>query len=206
MKTSPLIIKLVMVVIVLSASTSCKSYMKYKYGITQPKEETPEKLIGFLEENHFPQSNQYLFSDSAAYSRAMRDPEFSKHLLSHMIFDRQGILLTRDTTQCQWSGYDKLQSLSTDSMYLKEDGLQLNQILPHIKPFGKDELLFGSFQAHDFTVIVTWAKFIGKYNYRLFALANAPDLNKTARIRMIWLNVDMQEAWKLKRDQKVAIK
>lgn len=206
MKTIPLIIKLVVMVIVLSVSTSCKSYMKYKYGITQPQEETPEKLIGFLEKNHFPQVNQYMFSDSAAYSQSMRDPEFSKHLLSHMIFDRQGILIQRDTTQCQWSGYEKLKSLSIDSIYLKGDGLQLNQILSYIRPFGKDELPLGSFQDPDFTVIVTWAKFIGKYNYRLFALADAPNLNKTARIRMIWLNVDMQESWQLTRDQKVAIK
>lgn len=206
MKTFPLIIKLLVLVIVLSASAGCKSYMKYKYGITQPKEETPEKLIEFLEENHFPQENQYMFSDSAAYSHAMREPEFSKHLLSHMIFDRQGILIRRDTTQCQWSGYDKLKSLSIDSIYLKGDGLQLNQILSQIRPFGKDALPSGSYQDPDFTVIVTWAKFIGKYNYRLFALADAPKLNKTARIRMIWLNVDMQEAWKLTREQKVAIK
>lgn len=206
MKKVHLIIKLIVMVFVLSATTSCKTYMKYKYGITQPKEETPEKLIGFLEENHFPQGNQYIFSDSAAYSQAMRNPVFSKHLLSHMIFDRQGILIRRDTTQCQWSGHDKLKSLSTDSIYLKGDGLHLNQILSQISPFGRDELPSGSFQDPDFTVIVTWAKFIGKYNYRLFALADAPNLNKTSRIRMIWLNVDMQEAWKLKQDQKVAIK
>ncbi len=206
MKAIPLIIKLVVMVIVLSASTSCKSYMKYKYGITQPKEETPEKLIAFLEKNQFPAGNQYMFSDSAAYSQAMRDPEFCKHLLSHMIFDRQGMLIRRDTTQCQWSGYDKLKTLSKDSVYIKEDGLQLNQILSHIRQFGKDELPYGSSRDPDFTVIVTWAKFIGKYNYRLFALTDALNMNNTARIRMIWLNVDMQEAWKLTRGQKVAIK
>jgi hypothetical protein len=57
----------------------------------------------------------------------------------------------------------------------------------------------------DFTVIVTWAKFIGTYNSRLFALSEAVK-HCPAHIRMIWLNVDMLESWKLKTGQKVNIR
>ena len=61
-------------------------------------------------------------------------------------------------------------------------------------------------QHPDFTIIVTWAKFLGDYNSRLFVLSEAVEQNKTARIRLIWLNIDMQESWKLTPEQKLAIK
>ena len=58
----------------------------------------------------------------------------------------------------------------------------------------------------DFTIIVTWAKFLGTYNARLFDLADAVKQNKTARIRLIWLNADMQKSWNLTKEQKLEIK
>lgn len=206
MKTYPWIVKLGALALLLSISFGCKTYMKLKYGVTQPKEETPLKLVSFLEKHHFPTENLYIFSDSAYFNQEMRNPMFRKYLLSHIIFDREGTLLQHDTTECQWAGYDKLKSLRSDSAYKKCNELKLSHILGLIKPFGKDSLSFDLSKEPDFTVIVIWAKFIGTYNYRLFELSEAIQLNKTARIRVIWLNVDMQESWKLTPDQKVALK
>ena len=102
--------------------------------------------------------------------------------------------------------YDKIKALNPDSVYEKCNDLQLDQLIGHIHPFPGNSLTDNSPGSPDFTVIVTWAKFIGTYNYRLFRLSDAPKLNNTARIRMIWLNIDMQESWHLTAEQKVAIK
>ena len=193
-------------IVLLSISTGCKTYMSLKYGMTQPKEETPARLSAFLEKHHFPAENLYMFNDSASYCQEMRDPVFSKYLIGHMIFTRDGTLLQHDTAQCQWAGYDLVKSLHPDSVYEKSSEVQLSQILPKIIPFGMNSTAAGSIMEPDFTLIVTWAKFIGKYNYRLFVLDEAVKLNTTARIRLIWLNVDMQESWKLSSEQKVAIR
>jgi hypothetical protein len=193
-------------VLMLVASNGCKTYMHFKYGLTQPKEETPAKLVSFLEKHHFQTENLYMFSDSLSYCQAIRNPVFIKNMLGHMIFDHEGNLLQRDTTQCQWSGYDKIKSLSNDSTYEKCNGPGLDQILAHIQPFGENTTHVNVLTNSDFTVIVTWAKFMGSYNSRLFVLSDAVKLNTTAKIRLIWLNVDMQESWKLKSEQKVAIK
>jgi len=206
MKTIPWIVKMAAMALLTLVLSGCKTYMHFKYGLTQPKEETPDKLVSFLEKHHFPTENLYLFSDSGSYNQAIRNPEFRKYLLSHMIFDREGALLQRDTTQCQWSGSDKIKSLNADSTYEKCGGLHLEQILYHIEPFGKNSANEDIIKDPDFTIVVTWAKFLGKYNYRLFNLSEALNLNKTARIRLIWLNIDMQESWKLTPEQKVAIK
>ena len=171
MRTFSLIAKMAVVALLFSASYGCKTYMKYKYGITRPREETTEKLVSFLKKQHFPEENLYVFSDSTSYIQYVRDPVFRKNLLSHMIFDREGTLLQRDTTKCQWAGYNMVKSLNTDSTYRKCSGLQLEQLLRHIEPFGKDAAHEVIVKDPDFTIIVTWAKFLGKYNYRLFDLS-----------------------------------
>ena len=205
MKTNRWIVKLAALILFFPFLFGCKTYMKLKYGVTQPKQETPAKLISFLEKYNFPTQNMYVFSDSAGYIQEMKNPTFSKYILSNMIFDHDGILLKRDTAQCQWSGYDKIKSLRIDSLYEKNDELRLTQLLEKIRPFGKSDIPGTELKNPDFTVVVTWAKFLGSYNYRLFVLDEAVNLNKTARIRLIWLNIDMQKSWSLTPGQKVAI-
>ena len=206
MKTHNVVHNLTILVLVLFITIGCKSILSLKYGVRSPKEETPEGLISFLEKQKFPICNMYIFSDSASYSRAFRNRVFSKNLLSYMNFDKDGILLVRDTTKCQWAGNDFIKVLNKDSTYKKWAGFTLSQILDHIQPIsnnsGQDILL----RDPDFTVVVTWAKFLGKYNYRLFDLAGAVKENKRSRIRIIWLNVDMQESWHLTGQQKLFFK
>ena len=193
-------------IILLLCLSSCVMIVKWKYGITNPKEETTEKLISFLEKHKYPTSEMYIFSDSSSYFKTVRNREFRKNMLSHLVFDHSGLLLWRDTSKCQWSGYDLIKTLSKDSSYKKDTGLNLDQILGHICPFGKSAEKDSIVNNPDFTVIVTWAKFLGEYNYRLFVLSGAVKENKAASIRLIWLNVDMQENWHLTKQQKLAFK
>jgi hypothetical protein len=123
-----------------------------------------------------------------------------------MIFDHHGTLLQRDTAKCQWAGGTMIVMLNRDSSYQQTQDFQLKDILPHIEPFGKSAAQDVVMPDPDFTIIVTWAKFLGKYNYRLFDLSEAVKLNETARIRIIWLNIDMQKSWALKPEQKLVLK
>lgn len=205
MRTMNRMFFLSMIMLFVLAFSGCKTYMHFKYGLTQPKEERVGKLTDFLQKHHFPADDQYHFSDSASYLQAIKNPMFSKYLLNHMIFDHNGVLLQNDTTQCQWSGYDLISSLSRDSVYALCTDLKLSQITSHIIPFSHAMTSMDTIREPDFTVIVTWAKFIGTYNSRLFALSEAVK-HCPAHIRMIWLNVDMLESWKLKTGQKVNIR
>ncbi|MCX6269384.1 MAG: hypothetical protein NTW16_18860 [Bacteroidetes bacterium] len=172
--------------------TSCVTIVKWRYGITNPKEQSPEKLLSFLEKHKFPNSCQYIFNDTISYFQCFRNSLFRENLIGHMIFDSGGSLVRRDTTQCQWSGYQLIRSLSSDSAYLRQSGLHLGEILGRIHPIGNTirDSITGR---PDFTLVVTWAAFLGSYNSRLFELDDAVTLNKSARIRVIWLNIDMQE-------------
>ncbi len=193
------------ITLILTAPTGCKSYMKMKYGIAQPREETRESLIAFLEKNHFPTHYLYMFRDSTSYLEAMRHPVIRKNLLSHMLFDTTGNLVERDTARCQWAGSELIRRLRADSSCVTTDQITLGQIARLIAPFGRDSadnILSGKC---DFTLVVIWAKFLGTYNYRLFDLEKAAAENKTAVIRLIFLNMDMQKEWQLKPGQQLNI-
>ena len=82
--------------------------------------------------------------------------------------------------------------------------MTLGQILKHIEPIRggeADSVVLNP----DFTIIVTWAKFLGEYNYRLFDLAGAVKEDKKSRIRLIWLNIDIQKSWHITDRQKIRI-
>jgi hypothetical protein len=206
MKPKTFLIRLAILVMIFAVTAGCKSYFKYKFGMAEPGEETPESLIAFLKKNSFPSGNMYMFSDSAAYFQALRNPVFIKKLLSHLNFNRDGLLLSSDTTKCQWSGYDVIKALRPDSTYPTVPGLLLDEILRHIKPFGNSPVNDSMTGKPDYTVIVTWGKFIGKYNYRLFDLSGAVNENKAAKIRLIWLNLDLQKSWHLTKHQKISFR
>ncbi|MEI6681035.1 MAG: hypothetical protein WCO44_00330 [Bacteroidota bacterium] len=206
MKTLVTLLKVLMVVFLLSAAPGCRVYTHLMYGMTQPKEQTPEDLVGFLEKNKFPATSLYMFVDSASYVRMMKHPVLGKNLLTHMIFTRNGILLMRDTTNCQWWGAEFIRKLHPDSSYRTTPGLLVDEVLAQIKPFGKSLPPDTVGKNPDFTIIVTWARFLGKYNYRLFDLEKAVTANKNARIRLIWLNIDMQKEWHLTRHHKVSVR
>ena len=199
-------IKHIILCISLLIFAGCVTIVKWKYGITNPREQTPEQVISFLQKHKYPDSSVFVFNDSLSYCMSLRNKVFRKNLLSHMIFDHKGMLLQRDTAKCQWSGYEVIKGLKTDSAYLCQDGIQLSDIVDHLHQIGRGSAN-DSLKPHpDFTIIVTWAKFLGTYNARLFDLADAVKQNKTARIRLIWLNADMQKSWNLTKEQKLEIK
>lgn len=197
--------KYFMVVLLITATTSCVTIVKWKYGITNPKEQTHRKLISFLDKHTYPDSCQYVFRDSSTYFQAFRNTLFRKNLFSNMIFDSTGFLVLRDTSRCQWSGYEVIEGLHPDSACRVVPGLRLEEILSRIEPLAEKAGNGVPGTQPSFTVVVTWAKFLGKFNARLFDLSEAATLNNTTRIRMIWLNVDMQEDWNLTEDQKMEI-
>lgn len=204
--TMKTITRILLLLLFLTSQEGCKSYLNLKYDISQPEIETPESLISFLQKNHFPMHDLYMFRDSSAYRTAMTRPEIRKNLLSHMLFNHDGTWISRDTTRCQWAGSDAIRSLHADSNYRSDDQITLDQITRLIVPFGPGQGHVEPIGKVDFTLVVIWAKFLGKYNYRLFDLEKAAGENKTANIRMILLNMDVQKEWNLKSGNSLKIR
>lgn len=184
----------------------CSTYVKYRYGIRQPETETPGSILGFLEKNGFPADHQYVFKDTNSFLRWMNGPDLKQHLLSHLIFNKQGQRLREDTAACQWAGGGVISNLHPDSSYLTMQDIALEQIAKDILPVGICRCIPVNDKQPDFTIVVTWGKFLGKYNYRLFDLEKDVLENHQANIRMIWLNIDIQKEWKFPPDRKLQMK
>jgi len=183
--------------------SGCRTLLKFRYEMRQPAEETLSGLIRFLEKNDFPVHSQYVFRDSTAWLKAMRNETIRKNMMSFLIFDHAGRLLENDTNKCQWAGYDVIKSLNPDSVYRLSTELKLENIQNNIIPMTWAEPLPEFLP--DFTVVITWAKFLGKYNQRLFVLEKAVRENHTARLRLLYLNIDMQKNWGLVSRQKISV-
>ncbi len=186
--------------------SGCSSYVKFRYGIKQPETETPGSILGFLEKSGFPADNQFIFKDTNAFLGWMNSPNLRQHLLSHLIFNKNGQRLREDTAACQWAGGGLISNLHADSSYLTARDINLLQITEDIIPIGICRCMPGNVKQPDFTIVVTWGKFLGKYNYRLFDLEKGVQNNHQASIRIIWLNIDIQKEWRFPPGKKLQMK
>jgi hypothetical protein len=66
-----------------------------------------------------------------------------------------------------------------------------------ITPLVPGDTTLTSRQRSDYTIILTWAKYFGKFNNRQFLMEKVACQNTKARIRVIFLNTDIQETWNM---------
>ncbi len=180
---------------ILLGCCQCSTYVRYRYGISKPGPETRGSLITFLEANGFPQEDQYWFPDPGTFRTALKDSLFRVNILSYMIFDCHGKMLEKDTAACQWSGSQALRHLRPDSAYKVIDDSILFGMIGKAVPLCQGLQDAPDTSGTDFTFVAIWAKYLGKYNYRLFNLKEFIDSNHSARIRIIWLNADYHKSW-----------
>jgi len=192
--------------VILLIMSSCIPIVKWKYGITNPKEETPSSLLKFLKKMDQPPKDFYIFRDSTAYCRYLNDPVFKKNLIGSLFFSEEGLLLdVKDTAKCQWSVSSFIQNLEQSGSFRFDSACRYQEILPFLLPLTGLYDTASQEAVYDYTVIITWAKFAGKLNQRLF---NAADLVKDIKyksVRLIFINIDMQKSWVLRKDQKMIL-
>jgi len=58
----------------------------------------------------------------------------------------------------------------------------------------------------DFIVVINWGCFAGKLNQRFFDVSAMVSEKRNIRIRLVFLNIDMQKGWELTKDQKLMLK
>lgn len=186
---------------------SCVTMIKWKYGIHNPREETPATILGFLKKMNRSDCDVFLFSDSASYCHYLGDPRFRKNLIGSLFFNEKGLMFNvKDSVRCQWSAGYFVRNLKTDTVYETDNTFRYQDLLKQLTPLSGDAIPADSTSRFDFVTVITWATFAGKLNERLFAVAEAARENKHARIRIVFLNFDMQKSWKLNSRQKLVIK
>lgn len=185
--------------------SGCKQIVMLKYGIHNPKEETPESLLSYMNKMEYPADNSYIFRDSVSFFANIQDSVFRKNMIGSLFFNDNGVMtIYKDTSKCQWSAGYFISQLDKDSVYHSDTSYTFQHLMTEIFP------LSGADQTdtchYDFTVLITWAKFLGKFNDRLFSVEEAVKQRPDLKLRLIFLNVDMQKSWRLTDQQKMLFK
>ncbi len=190
--------------LVLFLTTGCKQIAMWKYGIKTPKTETPESILAYAKKQGQNTDNIYMFKDSASYTKFLKDSLYKKAFLSAIVFNDKGLLMNyKDSTSCQWSAVAYIKKLKTDTIYRIDESRKFLSVIPFLIPLNAQATQTMNAAGYDYTVIFTWAKYIGKLNERLFCINEAAKNNTNVKIRVISLNVDVQKSWDLQKSGKM---
>ncbi len=197
---------IIILCLILLVTAGCRQIVFWKYDMHAPAPETPQSLTAFLGEMKQPLVNQFIFSDSASYLKFIWDPFFSKHLMNTVFYNEAGFLKGYvDTVKCQWSGGYYIARLKKDTIFTPDTSNRYQSLLKALIPLGSTGEATDTGN-YDYTLVVTWGKFIGKYNERLFANDLAVRQNLRVKIRILYVNIDMQAAWHLRKEQMLLFK
>ena len=179
----------------------CKQLIMLKYGIKDPKLETRESILEFSNNFHLDSGEVYIFKYTNAYFHYLRYIIFKKNAIGTLFFNQKGYLVDNSKAKsCQWSGCAFLNQFNRDSLYYTDSTYQLNGLLQKIIPLTCKEKVLHS-DENDLTVIIIWAKFVGKYNERLFCISEVAANREDLKVRIIYLNIDMLKEWNLEKSQ-----
>jgi hypothetical protein len=192
--------------LVLFMTAGCKQLIIWKYGIKKPKTETPESILAFAIKQGQNPDNIYLFRDSVCFKTFMKDSLYKKAYFSAIVFNDKGLIMNyKDSASCQWSASAYIQQLKKDTVYMIDDSHKFSSIISSLTPLNGQNLNVMNAQNYDYTVVFTWAKYIGKLNERLFRINEFAKNNPYAKIRVISLNVDVQKSWALRENPKLNV-
>lgn len=183
-----------LLLLLLITASGCKQVLLLRYGIHQPREETPESILRFMEKRDYPNENTFLFRDSSSFFACMRDSVFRSNVLGTLFFSPQGLLDDyKDTARCQWSGGYFVQNLKPDTLYHADTSYTLQKLMTFTRPLNERTRIDTA--GADFVVFVTWASFLGSYNDRLFAIRESIRENTEVRVKPVFLCIDLQKSW-----------
>jgi hypothetical protein len=188
----------IIIILYLLLVTACKEILLFSSGVRQPKEETDESIIRYLEKNHQSLEGQYRFTDSVAFAEFINDSLFKKKLIGSVFFTDSGIMVNFwDTSKCMWSTPYYLKLLSLDTSFQIDTNYRYQNLFRKIIPLVPVDQTFPDGKKYDYTIVLTWAKYFGKFNGRQFSFRETASQNSKARIRVVYLNTDLQKSWNM---------
>jgi hypothetical protein len=177
-------------------SGACKSTLMKKYSVGEPCIES----IGSVRESLDRYSPQYegflcVFRDSAALVDWFRNSNLPGR--SHF-YNRDGYrIITQDSNFCSGVETDFAKTLSLEKKYRIDSVSTFAKLGTCLLPAG-DKVSLDPSQS-DFTVVIFWARFMGKINDASFQIASAA-LNspaaKQGKVNILFVDMDIMDFWK----------
>ncbi|MGA9211990.1 hypothetical protein [Kaistella sp.] len=178
--------------------SSCQPIVKTLAGVKNPKLENKERVKDYLVKANLDPQNNFIIKDKSSYQTVL--DLFYKSFPEAILFDKDGneLIYKETTTSCNAGLFKVIPELGKNSE-LKKGTHQLSQVLSdYTKPLDNNQIITDD---SDYYLLINWAIFAGSLNKNhVLAWENIAKENKNSKIKVIKLNMDLQESWGLKKE------
>ncbi len=171
--------------------SGCSPVIRVIYDIREPKIESKEGLLKYLEKKNIATDNVVFFTDTT--SRKSRYEMLRNKLIQIQVFDIQQVqIYYKDTLlDCNGPAYDYTNSICDDSVQKVNHNLKLHDITKNLI-FSNGELLEKHLKRNmDYYVFIYWARSAGRLN-KTAVRQWEENLNaqKNCKIQVVKVNLD----------------
>ncbi len=191
------VLKLLFIILLFSG---CRAALVRMMGIKAPRIENPQSIKEFLVSNNKSVENVYFINGEkdSAQKMMMVLNDWMKAKLR--FYNRSGeLLVEKDPDDCAGVKFRTfLDSLETAYQLDQPGTAQLPGDLKLMRTLDSGEVILSQLPQADYYVIATWAKFLGKRNYKETIDWYESEIHsRPKKIVLIKLNMDLMESWGL---------
>jgi len=201
-----LLMRIIVILIVLAeiiVLNSCSLGFKTLAGVRNPKVETKESIIKFLDKTGY--GFDYVFTLKGEKDSAIIINNVTSGFGTAFLFDSLGTrYCLKSNGMCGGSIiYNTFEDVEAYFDPCSNDSLKLHHFLSKMEPLYSN-LEYSLPNNHKYYLIITWSKFY-KRNFNFKYLKKLKEESK-ADVEVIWVNADLQESWGLKKGKKMKFK
>ena len=171
--------------------TSCMPLLKMYYGLKNPEIENKESILKYCKKKGMNMTNLATINIDDYVSKLNGVPDAD-------IFNKRGeyIEYRQTDSSCNAGLFTFIPELHRDSVYQLTGKTNLNDEIKKMRTLTGEQYVLIDTSDYDFYVIMYWARFTGRLNKdHINIWEQEANKNKNAKIKVIKVNVDIQEYW-----------
>jgi len=171
--------------------TSCMPLLKMYYGVKNPKIENKESIIKYCKKKGMSMDNLATINLDDYVSKLNGVPDVD-------IFNKKDdyIEYRQTDSSCNAGLFAFVPELHRDSVYRLTGKTNFNDEIKKLRTLTGEQFVLSDTSDYDFYVIMYWARFTGRLNKNHINIWEQEACNNiNAKIKVIKVNVDIQEYW-----------
>jgi hypothetical protein len=187
--------RLVLFLVALEAIQSCDHIFLSINGVSKPRIESKESTLSYLSSNSFDLADAvFTAKDSTAIFQIIN---MIGNIPGVDFFNRKGELVEYSSTgDCPGKADRFAAMLEADSNYRTDSSYHLKDVMDKVEGLYRRENMLN--EEADFTILIYWAKYLGKMNKSVMKVMKTIQANKNIRARIYLINMDFQQTWGMK--------
>ena len=194
---------LLIILPLLLSLTACQPMVKIIFGIKQPKPKSEKQLEHQIKKRNLKHAENYSLGSINDFMKVLADDGY-RNLEGNDVFsfnNKGQFLLFIDTLNksCIPLDHHWINNLSDTALYqpLSEDTLNFRKFSNLFHTLDNTPVQRILNPNADYTLIVLWASFVGRWNNQVFRRLEGLDTLRNINVDIIYLNYDLKKTWDL---------